>query len=30
MFANKTEVDIIICEEWDENAREHASVHSYM
>ena len=29
VFANKTEVDIIFRDEWDENSREHASFHCY-
>ncbi|HET9960830.1 MAG TPA: NADH-cytochrome b5 reductase [Nitrospiraceae bacterium] len=29
VYANKTEGDIIFHEEWDENAREHASFHCY-
>lgn len=29
LYANKTEADIIFREEWDENAREHASFHCY-
>jgi len=29
VFANKTEADIIFRDEWDENAREHASFHCY-
>jgi len=29
VFANKTEVDIIFRDEWEEDAREHASFHYY-
>jgi cytochrome-b5 reductase len=29
LYANKTEADIIFREEWDEDAREHASFHCY-
>lgn len=29
VYANKTEEDIIFREEWDEDAREHASFHCY-
>ena len=29
VFANKAEADIIFREEWDEDAREHASFHCY-
>lgn len=29
IFANKTEADIIFREEWDANAREHATFHAY-
>jgi len=29
VFANKTEADIIFRDEWDANAREHATFHVY-
>jgi cytochrome-b5 reductase len=29
LYANKTDADIIFREEWDEDAREHASFHCY-
>ena len=29
VYANKTEADIIFLDEWDEDAREHASFHCY-
>ena len=29
VFANKTEADIIFCEEWDANVREHANFYVY-
>jgi len=29
LYANKTEADIIFGDEWDEDAREHASFHCY-
>jgi cytochrome-b5 reductase len=29
VFANKTEADIILRDEWEENEREHANFHSY-